>query len=129
MFIPPVLNADNFLFFAIKYYNNPRCNGVKDLREDLSLFKLLNKHINKYRTVDQLDHRLLVNNIIILRNVWGEFLAPMLFYKIKKDNWGAIKSVLLFLNIMPTTVNVGQHVISADAIVEDEILTKRLQSL
>lgn len=129
MTVNPSLNADNFLYYAIKNYNNPRCNGVKDLKEDLSLFKLLNKHINKYRAIDQLDHRLLVNNIIILRNVWGEFCGPMLFYKIKKENWGAIKSVLVFLDIMPITISVGKNIVNCDTIEQDEILTKRLQSL
>ena len=35
------LNDDNFLLFAIKYYDNPQCSTKDDFYEDLKRFKYI----------------------------------------------------------------------------------------
>ena len=35
------LNADNFLLFAIKYYENPQAVSVDDFEKDLNIFRYI----------------------------------------------------------------------------------------
>ena len=39
------LNEDNYIFFAIKYYNNPQCTTREEFEEDLKRFKYVKKLI------------------------------------------------------------------------------------
>lgn len=124
-----VLNSDNFLFLAIKFYQNPKCNGISDLKEDLSIFKNTNKHLNKYRETGELSERLLLNNIIILHNVWGQFTSKIIFFKIKKKNWPQIKTVLVYLDRMPEYIYDGERKVYSDEIPLDDELVARLREI
>ena len=46
------LNDENFLIFAIKNYNNPGCEGLSDLEEDLKRFKESIEDFNKAIEID-----------------------------------------------------------------------------
>ena len=48
-----------------------------------------------------LKERLLLNHIIVLNNVFGpDACATLLLYKIQPEFWSALKTFLLFLNIL-----------------------------
>lgn len=94
------LNDDNFLIFAIKNYDNPSCNGMSDLEEDIKRFKYLKRLFKRYETTDVLSERLIINHIVILYNVFGDAATQMLFYKIEKKYWPFLKTFLVFLNRM-----------------------------
>ena len=42
------LNDKNFLIYAAKHYNNPRCLDVKEFEADLSHLKYIKKLFKKY---------------------------------------------------------------------------------
>ncbi len=45
---------------------------------------------------------MILNHIIVLQNVFGaEAAGVLLFFKIDKDYWPALKAFLEFLNIIP----------------------------
>ena len=87
--------------FAIKHYDNPQCEGEKEFQDDLKRFKYTKRLLRKYYDTGVLKERLLLNHLIVLNNVFGpDACATLLLYKIQKEFWPALKSFLLFLNIL-----------------------------
>ncbi len=87
--------------FAIKHYDNPQCEGEKEFQDDLKRFKYIKRLLRKYYDTGVLKERLLLNHLIVLNNVFGpDACATLLLYKIQKEFWPALKSFLLFLNIL-----------------------------
>jgi len=97
------LNDDNFLLFAIKYYDNPHCSTKDDFHEDLKRFKYIKRLLKKYIKSGDLKTHLLLNHIIIIYNIFGDAGTPLLFYKLEKEYWSALKSILLFLSRIDDT--------------------------
>ena len=95
------LNDDNYLLFAIKYYDNPNAITKEDFYDDLSRFKYIKKLLRKYKKTNNLKVSLLINHFIIVFNVFNDAAIPLLFYSIEKDLWPSLKSFLLFLNRIP----------------------------
>tara|TARA_B100001093_G_C26350969_1_gene810243 strand:- start:34 stop:396 length:363 start_codon:yes stop_codon:yes gene_type:complete len=96
------LNNDNFEIFAAKYYSNPACLTVEDFKEDLARFKYINRLLRKYDDTGVIQLRLLLNHIIILFNVFEIRAANrMIFYRIDVKHWSIIKTILLYLNLLP----------------------------
>ena len=89
------------MMFAIRHYNNPQCEGEKEFQDDLKRFKYIKRLLRKYYDTGVLKERLLLNHLIVLNNVFGpDACATLLLYKIQKEYWPALKSFLLFLNIL-----------------------------
>ena len=87
--------------FAIKHYDNPQCEGEKEFQDDLKRFKYIKRLLRKYYDTGVLKERLLLNHLIVLNNVFGpDACATLLLYKIQKEYWPAMKSFLLFLNVL-----------------------------
>ena len=87
--------------FAIKHYDNPQCEGEKEFQDDLKRFKYIKRLLRKYYDTGVLKERHLLNHLIVLNNVFGpDACATLLLYKIQKEYWPALKSFLLFLNIL-----------------------------
>ena len=95
------ITPSNVLMFAIKNYNNPHCEGEKEFEDDLKRFKYIKRLLRKYYDTDILKERLLLNHIIVLHNVFGaDACSTFLIYKIQPEYWPALKSFLLYLNIL-----------------------------
>ena len=89
------------MMFAIKHYDNPQCEGEKEFHDDMKRFKYIKRLLRKYYDTGILKERLLLNHIIVLHNVFGaDACATLLLYKIQEEYWTALKSFLLFLNIL-----------------------------
>tara|TARA_B100000035_G_scaffold101790_1_gene86311 strand:- start:446 stop:811 length:366 start_codon:yes stop_codon:yes gene_type:complete len=95
------LNADNYILFAMKHYENPHCVTREDFDEDLKRFKYLKRLLKRYVRGGELRIHLIINHLIILYNVFGEATTPLLFFKLEKEYWCILKSFLLFLNKYP----------------------------
>jgi hypothetical protein len=95
------ITSENVIMFAIKHYDNPQCEGEKEFQDDLKRFKYIKRLLRKYYDTGVLKERLLLNHLIVLNNVFGpDACATLLLYKIQKEFWPALKSFLLFLNII-----------------------------
>ena len=95
------ITPNNVLMYAIRNYNNPHCEGEKEFEDDLKRFKYIKRLLRKYYDTKVLKERLLLNHIIVLNNVFGpDACATLLLYKIQPEYWPALKSFLLYLNIL-----------------------------
>jgi hypothetical protein len=95
------LNENNFLLFAMNHYDNPQCHSLEEFDDDLKKFLYLKKLITRYKKDNDLKERLILNHIIVLYNVFGVSATKMLFYKIDKDNWDVLVTLLVYLGHMP----------------------------
>ena len=95
------ITSDNFVMYAIKHYDNPQCEGEKEFHDDMKRFKYIKRLFKKYTLGGQLKERLLLNHIIILRNLFGtEACVTLLLYKTQKEYLSVLKSFLIFLNMI-----------------------------
>lgn len=95
------LNDNNYMMFAIKHYDNPQAVTQEDFLEDLKKFKYIKRLLKQYKNTGELKTHLLINHFIILYNIFGEATTPLLFFKIDKELWSAVKTVMVFLQRFP----------------------------
>jgi len=108
------LNEDNFLLFAIKHYENPQAVTKEDFERDLNHFKYIKRLLKRYKKSGELKTHLILNHFIILYNIFGEATTPMLFFKIERELWSAVKSFIIFLNRLPEYPKSSIHDIQVD---------------
>ena len=109
------LNEENFIMYAMKYYDNPYCKGMAEFLDDIKRFKYVKRLLGKYHGGKQLYD---LNHIIVLNNLFGvEAATKMLFYKIDEKYWPQLKTFLVFLNYMPEKIILSKGI----AVVESEI--------
>ena len=95
------LNENNYLLFAIKFYDNPQAVTKEDFEDDLKRIKYVKRLLKKYKNTGTLKTHLILNHLIVLFNVFSDAAVPLLFYNLEKDLWPAITSFLVFLNRIP----------------------------
>jgi len=99
------LSKQNFFAYAIQSYNNPNCCGMAEFKEDLLRVKYINRLIIRYIKTGNVKPRLLLNHLIGLSNVFlAESVSRMLFLRVDKSGWSALKTLLEYLNLMPESV-------------------------
>ena len=95
------ITTNNFVMYAIKHYDNPQCEGEKEFHDDMKRFKYIKRLFKKYSLGGQLKERLLLNHIIILRNLFGtEACVTLLLFKTQREYLSVLKSFLIFLNMI-----------------------------
>lgn len=96
------LTEENFIFYAVKFYDNPNCKGMAEFEDDLKRFRYLKRLFRKYSAGKDPKERLIINHLVIIYNLFGAQAATkMLFFKIEKKYWSQLKTFLVFLNYMP----------------------------
>ena len=115
------LNEDNFLLFAIKHYENPQAVTKEDFDRDLNHFKYIKRLLKRYKNSGQLKTHLLLNHFIILYNIFDEATTPMLFFKIERELWSAMKSFIIFLGRFPEYPHSDIHDIQVDMLCLTEL--------
>jgi hypothetical protein len=95
------LNEDNYILFAIKYYDNPQAITKEDFYNDLNRFKYIKKLLRRYLKSGELKVTLLINHFIIVFDVFNDATIPLLFFKLERELWPSLKTFLEFLNRIP----------------------------
>ena len=95
------LNEDNYLLFAIKFYDNPQALTREDFEDDLKRIKYIKRLLKRYKNTGELKVHLILNHLTVLFNVFNDAAIPLLFYNLEKELWPSIKSFLIFLNRLP----------------------------
>jgi hypothetical protein len=118
------LNENNYILFAIKYYENPQSVTMEDFESDLKRIRYVKRLLKRYKNTGELKTHLILNHLIILFNVFNDAAVPLLFYNLDKELWPSIKSFLLFLNRLPEYPKTQIH-----EIVEDSECLSQLQKI
>jgi hypothetical protein len=109
--------------YAIKAYDKPNCI-MSEFNDDMKRFNYLKRLFQRYRKYNELREQLVLNHLVILNNVFGpEVATRLLFYKMSKEDYSALKTYLLFLSCMPEKVRgiKGQEIISSEIPVDMQI--------
>ena len=108
------LNEDNYLLFAIKFYDNPQALTKEDFEDDLKRIKYIKRLLKRYKNTGELKVHLILNHLTVLFNVFNDATVPLLFYNLEEDLWPYVKSFLLFLNRFPEYPKTTIHKIKED---------------
>ena len=95
------LNKNNYMLFAIKFYDNPQAITEEDFNADLKRIKYVKRLLKKYKNTGILKTHLIINHLIVLFNVFDDAAVPLLFYNLEEYLWPSIKSFLVFLGRIP----------------------------
>ena len=111
------LTTDTIDIFAKRHYDNPSDVNNEEFEDDMKRFKYLKRLFRKYDASKEFKARLIINHIIILANVFGvDAATTLLFFKIDKQHWSMLKTILIFLNYMPENemvdVKINQEVLT-----------------
>ncbi len=109
------LNENNYLLFAIKFYNNPQSLTKEDFEDDLKRIKYVKRLLKRYKNTGVIKTHLVLNHLTVLFNVFDDATVPLLFYNLEKDLWPSIKSFLVFLNRVPEYPKFFIHGIQEDS--------------
>lgn len=104
----------------MKAYDRPDML-MSEFKEDMKRFNYLKRLLKRYRKDGEMRERLVINHLVVLYNVFGvEVATRLLFYKMSKEDYSALKTYLLFLNYMPSIVHgiKGQDILSSDISVD-----------
>jgi len=108
------LNDDNYLLFAIKFYDNPHAVTREDFEDDLKKIKYVKRLLRRYHNTNVLKTHLILNHLTVLFNVFGDAAVPLLFYNLERDLWSSIKTFLIFYGKLPEFPRTGLEEIPID---------------
>jgi len=117
------LSSENIMLYAVKVYDKRNCI-MSEFKEDMKRFNYLKRLFFRYRKISEVKERLILNHLVVLYNVFGiEAATRLLFYKISKEDYPALKTYLIFLSCMPETVIgiKGHNIKSSDIPVDMKI--------
>lgn len=121
------LTEANFIAFCQTHYFNSHCSGKTEFVDDLKRIKYVKRliqKIHKHKTLKSIRERLILNHIIILRNVFGEKnSARILFFKLEPKLHSYLKSFLVFLEYNIEKIPEAQyHKINTDPRIDKKLL-------
>ena len=99
------LNDDNYMMFAMKYYENIQCTSVDEFNDDLNKIKYVKRLFNRFLETGELKTNLILNHLIVIYNVFENQAATrLLFYSIEKKFYSILKPFLIFLDRLPEKI-------------------------
>jgi hypothetical protein len=117
------LTNENIMLYLVKAYDKPNCI-MSEFSDDMKRFNYLKRLFQRYRKYNELREQLVLNHLVVIYNVFGpEVAARALFFKVSKEDYSALKTYMLFLNMMPEKIRgiKGQDIISSDIPVDMRI--------
>ena len=92
------IDESNVLLYAARFYENPNCFDTVEFYDDLKRLSYIKRLFNKYKESGDIKVRLVINHLIVLYNVFGNFATKMLFLKLQE-----------YLDILvPFLINIGR---------------------
>lgn len=98
----PITNS-NFIHYAAVHYDSPFPDPT-EFQEDLKRIVYIKRLFNLYQEKTELRERLILNHLIVLTNVFGQYALPMLFLKLEGHEV-VLKTFLCYLNRMPIKID------------------------
>jgi hypothetical protein len=101
------LTEDNFLLYAAQNYTKHKCISINEFYEDLDKIKYIKRLLNRYKKTGIIQERLVLNHLTLLCNVFEiSALNKMLFFKLEKSNHSALKTFMIFMNLLKSDEHV-----------------------
>ena len=125
VYIMTKLTDKNYIMYAMKNYANPQCVDIEDFYEDLNRISYVRRLFVKYKKNNSLRERLILNHLIILYNVFSaQEISNLLFFKIEREYWSALKTFLVYLNFMPEKLLFLDNyiILTTDIALDDNII-------
>ena len=92
------IDESNVLLYAARFYENPSSYDTVEFYDDLKRVSYIKRLFNKYKETNDIKSRLVLNHLIVLYNVFGNFATKMLFLKLQE-----------YLDILvPFLINIGR---------------------
>ena len=87
------------------HYENPECKDIDEFSDDVNRVKYLKSLFNRYEQEGDFKSRLVLNHIIVFKNVFGILPATrILFFRIDERYHSILKTCLSFLEILPPNI-------------------------
>lgn len=118
------LTDSNILLYAAKCYDKPNCID-SEFDEDYKRIRYVKRLLHRYRITGVLKERLILNHMIVAQNVFGiEASTRMMFCKIDKRDYSALKTFLSYTSAMPETVYGinGENIISKEIAIDAKLV-------
>jgi len=123
------LTDSNFIIFAARHYDNPRCISEAEFYEDVGRIKSISRLFGRYEKTGELKHRLILNHILILYNVFErDALTKMLCFRLSRY-LHYLKPFLILLNYWPSRIEVGNLVIVDSCVTMDHRIVEELRKI
>jgi hypothetical protein len=123
------IDESNVLLYAARFYDNPNCFDTVEFYDDLKRVSYIKRLFNKYKETGDIKERLVLNHLLILFNVFGEFANKILFLKLS-NYFDILIPFLLCISRCPEKVqNIGieNKTIYISDINMDEIIVELLR--
>lgn len=102
-----MIRDDNeYVIKAMHAYENRQCIALDEFKEDLFRIITIKKCITKYTMGDELNVRMLLNNFIILFNVFGAVAFDLIKYKLEPSHYPIAFAFLVKINRLPEDQNI-----------------------
>jgi hypothetical protein len=126
----PKLSEENYEFYAIKFYNNPRCVNIQEFCEDMERIVYLKKWFKKYKDEAYINERLVLNHLIVLYNVFGiQFATKLLLLKIDPEYHSILKTFLIYLNYLKPNEAIHDYDYDWNRVALDQGLQAKLRNI
>ncbi len=94
------IDSKSYPLYVVKNYTNDKLLDVTEFNKDAKLFKNVKSNINRYYNNNNIDLKLIINQIVTLQNQFKPIaVSRILFYLIKKEQHSILISILSFLNL------------------------------
>jgi len=90
---------EDLVIFAAKHYYSPKGRiDPEEFYDDLKRFKYIKRLVNRYLETGRLSERLVLNHIIVIFNVFGNYASlRMLGMRLDQNHWPVVKPFLSYL--------------------------------
>ena len=105
------LTEKTFLSRALHCYDNPQCVTLDEFESDLNKFSRVKKLITAYLNGQELNEKLLLNQLVVLYNVFGLDTTDFLLFKLNEEHYKVLFPFLILLNRMPDDVLIDHPVV------------------
>lgn len=125
------LDDSNFLLFTAKFYDNPGADSL-EFDEDLNRIKYIKRLFRKYKDGKELKHRLILNHIIVLYNVFEPQACTRILTFRLYEYLEYLKPFLIYLNYWPDKfypIGFNSIVLKDSDIVSDQYIIDKLRSI
>lgn len=86
---------------AMHSYDNTQCISFDEFKDDIYRIITIKKCITKYLDGDELNVRLILNQFIILFNVFGDAAFELVKYKLVAEQYPVAFAFLVKINRLP----------------------------